>query len=332
MIEDFKEGVIMIGLQTLKMVAGAIAAILIAQFIGLEYALSAGIITMLSVLDTKRQTIKAAFTRVIATIIGLIVAGIMFYLLGISVYVYGLILLIFIPIAKKLGLNNAIIVNAVLISHILSYNDLAFYHLLNELSLLLIGVSMGLVLNVYVPSIEEEIKYQQMHIEDTMKTVLHNFSLNLTNQCGIDELVKISELEREIKKGKKLAYRYLNNHFFIDHTYYVEYMEMREKQLYILKSMNKQLNQVFETETIPVILSMVTEEVKDNLKESNDAMIMLRGLANIKTNYKTRPLPKTREEFEERARLYTYFNDLEEFLLVKSEFIMQYKEIKYCNV
>ena len=43
---------------------------------------------------------------------------------------------------------------------------------------------------------------------------------------------------------------------------------------------------------------------------------------------KSRPLPVTRAEFEDRAELYTLLRDIEEFIKIKVDFSMMLSDIK----
>jgi uncharacterized membrane protein YgaE (UPF0421/DUF939 family) len=51
----------------------------------------------------------------------------------------------------------------------------------------------------------------------------------------------------------------------------------------------------------------------------------------LKNHYKESELPATREEFENRATLFQYLNDLEHFIEIKSRFMVDYGEIVYCH-
>ncbi|MER2000144.1 MAG: aromatic acid exporter family protein, partial [Lysinibacillus sp.] len=56
-----------IGYRTLKSAIGAAVSIAIAQFFGLQFYASAGMLTILSVQTTKRKSLKAVYTRVVAS-------------------------------------------------------------------------------------------------------------------------------------------------------------------------------------------------------------------------------------------------------------------------
>ena len=92
----------MIGFRTLKTGIGATVAMLIAQKLNLSFSASAGIITILSIQNTKRASCEIAIRRMIATVIALAIGGILFELLGFNALVFGIYIIIFIPVTVRL--------------------------------------------------------------------------------------------------------------------------------------------------------------------------------------------------------------------------------------
>ena len=72
-----------IGVRTWKTGIGAVIAMIIAKELGLSYGGSAGIITILSIQSTKRESLKIAIKRIESVIIALIVSSVLFLALGI---------------------------------------------------------------------------------------------------------------------------------------------------------------------------------------------------------------------------------------------------------
>ena len=101
-----------LGMRTIKTAVGATLAMLISQSIGLNYALSAGIITVLS--DQ-----KTGLARLNSTLLALGISCLMFTLFGFNSVAFGIYLLIFIPLAVKFKLSDGIAVSSVLVTHVL---------------------------------------------------------------------------------------------------------------------------------------------------------------------------------------------------------------------
>ena len=71
-------------------------------------------------------------------------------------------------------------------------------------------------------------------------------------------------------------------------------------------------------------MSKFTENIANNIYADNDCVELICKLNNLRNNYKEMQLPKTRDEFENRAMLFQFLNDLEDFLLIKKEFKRTY--------
>jgi len=78
-----------VSLRAIKIALATTIAILIAQAFQLEYSVSAGVVAILSVLDTKKSSVIIAFQRVGSTILALGVATILFQLVGFNTIVFG---------------------------------------------------------------------------------------------------------------------------------------------------------------------------------------------------------------------------------------------------
>lgn len=71
-----------IGYRTVKTALGTMIAIAIAQGIGLDYYVSAGILTILCIQQTRKKSFHAVYTRVVASLIGMLYSYIIFENLG----------------------------------------------------------------------------------------------------------------------------------------------------------------------------------------------------------------------------------------------------------
>ena len=117
---------------------------IIAQKLGLQYPVSAGIITILSIQSTKRQSVEMALKRIGACILALIIATILFKTMGYYYVVFGLFLLIFIPITVKFNLQEGIVVSSVLVTHLLVERSVSLFWITNELFLMIVGAGIAL--------------------------------------------------------------------------------------------------------------------------------------------------------------------------------------------
>ena len=108
-----------IGYRTLKTVIGAVVAMYIAMSLGLKYATAAGIITILSLQSTRKQSIRLSSKMIGAFLLALLLSVGFFKFIGYTPLVFGLFLLVFIPLSVKFQVQEGIVVSAVLITHLL---------------------------------------------------------------------------------------------------------------------------------------------------------------------------------------------------------------------
>lgn len=310
-----------VGYRTLKTAIGATIAIIIAQYIGLSYAVSAGVITVLSVQSTKRKSIEIAIRRLGSTTLALLVAVVVFLLMGYSAVSFGVFLLIFIPIAAALKLNDGIVPSTVLVTHLLIEESVALTWILNEYGILIVGAGIALLFNIYMPSVEKEIKEAQKNVERLFKNILGSFSNDILSQSvNIDEEKMFIELDETLISGFEKALTLSSNYLSDSFLYYVRYMEMRIKQYEILKQMREDLGRVYSYYEQNRLVASLTELVAFQYNELNTAKELIDDLNGYMEIFRNQDLPKTREEFENRASLYQYVRDLQTLLEIKREF------------
>ena len=310
-----------VGYRTLKTAIGAAIAIIIAEYIGLSYAVSAGVITVLSVQSTKRKSIEIAMRRLGSTTLAIAVAVVVFLLMGYSAVSFGVYLLIFIPIAAALNLNDGIVPSTVLVTHLLVEESVALSWILNEYGILIVGAGIALLFNIYMPSVEKDIKEAQKDVERLFKKILGSFSEDILSQSvNIEEEKMFKELDATLTRGFEKAHRLSSNYLSESFLYYVHYMEMRIKQYEILKQMREVLGRVDSYYEQSRLVASLTELVAHQYNEINTAIELMEDLHCYMELFRNQDLPKTREEFENRASLYQYVRDLQTLLEIKKEF------------
>lgn len=310
-----------IGYRTLKTGIGAAIAMIIAKQLGLQYAASAGIITILSIQNTKKQSVKIAIQRIVSFILALSIAAILFKALGYYFLTFGMFLLVFIPLVVRFNLEQGIVVSSVLVTHLLAEKSVGMFWICNELSLVLVGVGVALLLNLYMPSIEGQIKQDQIYIEEKMKEILLQMVRAFKENCNsINEEDLFNNLKNRLHSARSNAYNNLNNYFLADGSYYVEYMEMRIQQFETIKRMKEHFQRFFMAYEQTIMIANFTEQVAHSIYEQNTCEYLLKELNALRESFRKMPLPDTREEFENRAMLFQFINDMEQFLAIKKEF------------
>ena len=106
---------------TVKITVAAVLAILFAQALKLDFAVSAGIVAILSVQLTKKEPLRTALARLLAFAVVLLISITLFNLMGFTLPVFFLYLLIFILVCQWRKWISAMAMDSVLISHFLSF-------------------------------------------------------------------------------------------------------------------------------------------------------------------------------------------------------------------
>ena len=91
-------------LHAVKISSAAVIAVLLARALGLENAVSAGIVAVLSVAFTKKETLETARNRFLAFIAALLICALCFYTIGFSLpgfFVYLVLFIIKIVTCKR---------------------------------------------------------------------------------------------------------------------------------------------------------------------------------------------------------------------------------------
>lgn len=312
--------------RTLKLVLATCFACLLAYFFDFSSAVSAGIIAILSLSDTRRSTIKLARNRLFSTLLALMIGVIAFKLTGYHIWSFGLYLAIYVPLAYKLGWEIGITPSSVLVSHLLIQQSTAPALLLNELLLFLIGTGFALLVNLYMPSREKEIQHYHTLVEEKLKDVLLRLSYYLKRGDGRNQAQLVNELEQLLEDALKLVYLDHSDHLFHQTDYHIHYFEMRQRQTSILRNMAQQINTCQLAASESLIVAQLFSKTASQLSQTNPAYNLLNDIESYLEVFRNRSLPKTREEFETRATLLQLFRELEHFIQIKVDFYNRYSD------
>lgn len=311
--------------RTVKLVLATVLAIGLADWAGLAYTTSAGIIAILSVLDTRRSSFKIARQRFLSALMALAIASFLFATLGFGLPVIALYMALYVPLAYRFGLESGIPPITVLVLHLYLEKSIAMSWLWNELALFLIGAGVALVLNLYMPSKQKEIDAYHIKVEEQLKAILLRFHEFLLKGDGTNEGVLIDELDEVLSQAQNLVYLDHNNHLFHQTDYQVHYFDMRMDQSKLLRQMAINVNSCHLESRESVILAHLFHETAQQLSQENPAKTLLDDISDFRELFRQRPLPQSRDEFETRAVLFQLLNDMERFIQLKVDFYEAYQ-------
>ena len=304
----------------LKITAAAVIALAIAELAGLEFSVSAGIVAILSVLPTKKETVRTAIDRFVAFAVALIIAALCYGFIGFNLTAFSIYLLIFIIYCRIFGFYSAMAMDSVLISHFLSTGNMDLNSILNEVLLFIIGTMMGIIVNLTLRKNKKKTDELTLKTDEQIKHILIRAServmdTDLTNYDGTC-LVK---LDKHLEKARKQALTDYKNDLIDPDDSDIRYIEMRMKQAEILSEIYRNVSDIRTSPDTARIISDFLVKTAGEYDRENDVSDLLKECESISEGFKDSPLPKTREEFEDRARLFVLMRSIEDFLEIKKE-------------
>lgn len=310
-----------------KMSLSATLSYVIAESMNLKYATVAAVIAILSIQDNRKKTLVVGKNRVLACILGLAISTVIYKLLGNNAFAFGVFLLIFIPLTSKFKIEVGMVPAVVLSTHLLVADFISLGWITNELFIMIIGIGVASIANIFMPSLQDEFNKDKEYIEESFRIIITKMSKSLvTHTVDIDEQRYITELEKRLDESKKRAYKIVNNNFYKSNSYYTDYINMRVNQFDTIKRMRLHFEKFYMSFEQTNLMAKFTENVARNISETNNCINLSNEVIVLREEFKKMQLPKTREEFENRAQLLQFLNDLEEFISIKRNFAINYLE------
>ena len=304
----------------IKITAAAVAAYIAADMAGLAFSVSAGIVAILSVLPTKKETVRTALDRFLAFAVALIIAALCFGFIGFNLPAFCVYLLVFILYCRIFGFYSAMAMDSVLISHFLSTGRMDLDSILNEVLLFMIGTVMGILVNLTLRKNKRKTDDLTKKTDDQIKHILIRASERLIDTDMTDYDGKcLIKLDRLLEKARKQALTDYKNDLIDPDDSDIRYIEMRMKQAEILSEIYRNVSDIRTSPDTARIISDFLVKTAGEYDRENDVSDLLKECESINDGFKDSPLPKSRDEFEDRARLFVLMRSIEDFLKIKKE-------------
>lgn len=307
-------------------------SVFISQSLGLINPITAGVVTLLSIQTTKKQTILIAIKRLFGFIITIFLSVFIFYIFGFSLFNFGIFVLVFAIISSALKISIGLAPNVVMASHIFLENKIEISFLKNEIYIFLIGLLIAILVNLIIPYFKNRDRIDRVKLDNHIKNMLVYLS-NLLNENYLIEDTQndrelyflyingeISKIKKYIEKYEKDLIKNIENDLFGNNFYDLEYLELRQRQFSILTKIYEQSKKIDSSYLQTQKISNFIEEIHDNYDEENTAIELIEKANNLLIFFKRGDLPRTRIEFENRAILFIILEDLITFLREKYKF------------
>ncbi|MBQ5333474.1 MAG: hypothetical protein J6K92_09490 [Oscillospiraceae bacterium] len=305
----------------IKITAGSVIAAALAYALELDYAVSAGIICLLTIQDTRKETLRVTLKRLVSFCGVTALCAAIFGIFSFGFIQLGALLGLFLILCSILDMNEAVAMNCVIATHYFVSENISFEMIINELSLFAVGAGIGVILNIFVPSGIRNIRRIQNETDERIRTIIKRMSVYIlredrddyTGSCFEDTDHLLDALRRE-------AVKYIGNSFVNEKDYFYKYVNMRIEQCIVLKRIFTDIKRLSCITVYAEPISGFLLKMSEEFAEVNDAVSLLEDLNELLSHYSAEELPKSREEFENRALLFHILCDLDLFVTLKAEF------------
>ncbi len=317
-----------IWIKSLKITLAALISLILAGELGLKYSSTAGIITILSIHNTKKETVKSAAKRALAFLCALVLAAGCFGLFGFTLLAFGVYLLLFALLCLNMGWIEAITSVSVLVTHFLAEKSMTLPDIYNEALIFLIGTGTGILVNLHLHRRQGEFDRLAGEVDIRIKEILRHMS-----QCLIAEHKSDSSFDHFEKLAESLeaaglcATANYNNQFRSSDTFELEYIRMREQQSIVLQGIYNNIKTLRHLPAQAAQISELLQEIESCYHKNNTAEVLLKRVDEFFYIMEKQELPSSRCEFEARAILFYILKQLQELIQIKREFILRQSKL-----
>lgn len=305
-------------MNSIKIVLAAVVAILLANLLQLDFAISAGIVAILTIQPTKKETIKVAVGRLLAFLAALAIAFVSFALFGFTVRAFFAYLICYIFICQMFSWHSAMAMNSVLISHFVSLGAMNAETIANEALIFVLGVGCGILANLHLRKRVAYIENLKNKTDEQIIKILSRMSERILNKDISDYNGDcFTHLKEQIRLAQNVATENFNNQFGTRDKYDMEYIAMRERQCQVLYEMYKNARALDTSPNTAGTISSFLKNMAEVFARENDGKQLMAEFGEMDAYMKSQPLPTNRKEFEDRARLFVLMRCIEEFIEIK---------------
>lgn len=309
-----------IGSRIIKTAIGTPISISIAQVLGLTNFISAGILTILCIQPSRKRSVLSAWHRFLACVVAALFSIIFFELIGYHPIVIGIMLAFFIPVTVWLKATPGIATSSVIILNLYSAEYISVTFLTEQLFIIIIGIGTALLVNLYMPSLESQLKQKQDELEHNFQIILNEIALYIRNKNENWDGKELQICEDILQDAMDLVLLDKENHLLRNKHPYRDYFQMRSKQLELLEKMLPLVSRLPNRDAISFKIAGFFEKLGDAVHPGNTATLYLEELEELRRTFDREELPKTREAFETRANLFRLLHEIEDYLLLKKKF------------
>src|SRR5699024_7343081 len=152
----------------------------------------------------------------------------------------------------------------------------------NQLILIVIGIGTGLLVNLYMSSLDKQLKSLQNKVEDNFRIVLREIARYIREEHMDWDGKEITHLEEIFEETEELVERDKENHMLIDDLSFLNYFEMRKGQFNVLQLMLVIVTRLPKKDDVYILISDFFDQLVEVVHPGNTASIYLEKLNEFK--------------------------------------------------
>ncbi|WP_435925463.1 aromatic acid exporter family protein [Paenibacillus sp. DYY-L-2] len=303
------------GFRVIKTAIATLLAVVVAEAAGVEGANSAGLLAILGVDVTRKRSIASVSSRFFASLLGVLLAFLLFYLFGFHLWVLGLYILIGFPLISRAHFKEGIVTSSVVVFRVFGGEELSFSVFLTQVELLVIGLGAAMLVNfAYMPKAEDKLMSIRKRVDGLFAVIFAHCAKSLRDPYYIWDGRELIEAEQLVEDGLSSSKLALENQLISPSEAWSVYFYMRKEQLGRIESMLELISQVYQRmpqgEITALLFDRLSEDVIcEEYKGQTEKMLF-----ELEKDFKRMELPSTREEFEIRSALLQLCRELGQFL------------------
>lgn len=185
----------------------------------------------------------------------------------------------------------------------------------NAFYIVLVSVAIAFALNLITPPLKKQVQITISMVDEKLNDLLVQLAHN--------QKVDFQQIENYLSQAKKSLIQDIENHLLPYAIRRQDYLNMRQEQTSILKRIASTLESVALIKEKKIILTYLSS-FENNIGEENYAAFLKEELDDLLARFRNEKLPISRDEFENRARLYYVLMELEQFLNLKMKYHEKY--------
>lgn len=305
-----------VGTRVIKTSVAVVASLFLAQWSGLQFASSAGLLAILGIEVTKKKGILSSSIRLFASVITLLFSSVLFSLLGYHEWVIGLFILVAFPALYRMKLIEGAVTGSVVMFHIYNAKHLTWGLISNELWLLIIGLGTATLINIiYMPRTDKILLKHKRKLETLFSNIFKHIAAHLRENSTVWDGAELLQAEEVLQLGLDLARKSSeNNLLFVAQFDWTLYFYMRFQHFESIGRMVNLVAQVYQNVPQGERISNVFELLSFDVHEDYYIGRCELEIDSLEDEFRSMALPVTRAEFETRSALLQLIHELKNYM------------------